>query len=464
VAHVLIIDDDQMFCEMLAHKVELLGHQAAFAHSLTQGLALCQSGGYDVIYLDVRMPDGNGLEWLGRIQASPGRPEVIIMTGAGDPDGAELAIKSGAWDYVKKPSSMQATTLPLARALQYRQEKAAAGQRRALRLEGIVGADPAFAACLDKLAQAAGSEAAVLICGETGTGKELFARAIHENSARHGGSFVVVDCSVLPQNLVESILFGHEKGAFTGASEARRGLIAQANGGTLFLDEVGELSPALQRSFLRVLQERRFRPLGAARESSSDFRLLAATNRDLEAMAAGGAFREDLLFRLRTLVIDLPPLRRRGKDIASLVSHHLELLCRRYGQGAKGFSPEFMAALTAHAWPGNVRELVSALEQALAAAGPAPTLHVHHLPQKLRIALARASAHPLEAAPRQPEEAAPAPGLPPLKQYRQAMDRQYLQELLRACQGDMGRAVAVSGLSRSRLYALLKQLGLARQG
>ncbi|MBI5522965.1 MAG: sigma-54-dependent Fis family transcriptional regulator [Desulfarculus sp.] len=475
-ARVLIIDDDEQLCRMLALKVGLLGHQADFFPSLAEGLQAASQAVYEVAFLDVRLPDGSGLMGLPALRQTPGAPEVIIMTGAGDPDGAELAIKSGAWDYIKKPSSMQAMTLALLRALQYRQERAAGRQRVALRRAEIVGDGPAMAACLDLLAQAAGSEQAVLISGETGTGKELFARAIHHNSSRAGGPWVVVDCGALPENLVESLLFGHERGAFTGASEPREGLVRQAHGGTLFLDEVGELPLKVQKAFLRVLQDRRFRPLGGRSELASDFRLLAATNRDLEEMAGQGRFRQDLLFRLRGLGIPLPPLRQHPEDLRGLVAFHLERLCGHYQLATKGLSPDFLAALMAYPWPGNVRELVNTLEQVLTRAGQAPTLFPRHLPQELRVYLARASAGAGDSAasgqtpPRAGGAAGPAApaalptGLPSLKEHRRGQDRQYLQELLLLTGGQVAEACRVSGLSRSRLYELLKEHGLPRPG
>ncbi len=469
-AKVLIIDDDLQLCEMLSLKVGILGHQAEHAQALARGLALAAAHEHDVVYLDVRLPDGSGLAGLKDLRESPGRPEVIIMTGAGDPDGAELAVKSGAWDYISKPSSIQAMTLPLLRALQYRSERAAAPLPVALKREGIVGESQAMRGALDLLAQAAQSELAALITGETGTGKELFARAIHANSRRSEGPLVVVDCSALPETLVESILFGHERGAFTGAQEARVGLVGQAHGGVLFLDEVGELPLPIQKSFLRVLQDRRYRPLGAKKELVSDFRLIAATNRDLGQMAREGAFRSDLLHRLRGLVIPLPPLRARSEDIRALASHYLERLGARYGLGAKGFAPEFAQALLSYDWPGNVRELVNTLEQALAAAGAGPTLFARHLPEHLRVALARASAGQAggeqaaaaggAAAPPPALEASSALNLPSLHDYRLAKDRLYLLELMRKSQGRVDEARRISGLSRSRLYELLRLHGL----
>ena len=287
------------------------------------------------------------------------------MTGYGDPDGAELAIKHGAWDYIQKPSTMDAMTLPLVRALQYREEKKASKAMMILKREGIIGNSPKIRACLDLLTQVASSNANVLVTGETGTGKELFAVAIHKNSSRADKNFVVVDCTALPENLVESILFGHEKGAYTGADRAKDGLILQADGGTLFLDEVGELPLPIQKSFLRALQERKFRPVGGKEEIKSDFRLIAASNRNLDDMVRQGNFREDLLFRLRSFSIELPPLRERPEDIKDLAAYYTEVLCKRYEIETKEFSPEFFDVLTSYPWPGNVRELINALERAL---------------------------------------------------------------------------------------------------
>jgi len=248
---ILIIDDDKTICEMLSSLIQSMGYDVTYSLTLKSGLEEASAGAFGVVFLDVRMPDGNGLDMLHEIRQVPSSPEVIIMTGQGDPDGAALAIKSGAWDYLEKPSSIEEMTLPLVRALQYREEKKARMPKMALKREGIVGSSPQLAACLDLVAQAANSDANVLIEGETGTGKELFARAIHENSSRANGNFVVVDCTALPETLVESVLFGHKKGSFTGADKTQDGLIKQADGGTVFLDEVGELPLSAQKTFLR---------------------------------------------------------------------------------------------------------------------------------------------------------------------------------------------------------------------
>ena len=260
-----------------------------------------------------------------------------------------------------------------------------------LKRESIIGESPQLRGCLELVAQAASTDANALIQGETGTGKELFARAIHENSRRARKSFVVVDCASLPETLVEGMLFGHKKGAYTGADSSSEGLIKQADGGTLFLDEIGELSLSTQRSFLRVLQERCFRPLGGEELVRSEFRVIAATNRTLEAQVKQGAFRSDLFFRLKTIAIELPPLRDRASDIKDILFFHLNRLRDRYGLGVKGLSPEFLEAILAYSWPGNVRELINAVEYALSSSGEEPSLYPQHLPTDIRITLAQES-------------------------------------------------------------------------
>ncbi|RLB62102.1 MAG: sigma-54-dependent Fis family transcriptional regulator, partial [Deltaproteobacteria bacterium] len=353
-AKILIIDDEEMMCATLSTLVERKKHIATSAMTLREGIDLAASEDFDVVFLDVKMPDGNGLDALPTIEASPSNPEVIIMTGFGDPNGAELAIKCGAWDYIEKGFSIKEITLSLERALQYRKEKKEADLKRKpirLKRENIIGSSPALNNCLDLVAQAAESDANVFITGETGTGKELFARAVYENSLRSKENFVVVDCTSLPETLVESLLFGHERGSFTGADRSQNGLVRQAHKGTLFLDEVGELPMTLQKSFLRVLQEHRFRPVGSNKEVESEFRLIAATNRDLDAMVESGEFRSDLLFRLRTFIIELPPLRERREDIKELARYHIDKFCNQYSLDSKGFSPEFLQTLMSYPWP-----------------------------------------------------------------------------------------------------------------
>jgi two-component system NtrC family response regulator len=458
-ANVLIVDDDKLICETIANLVRRMGHQATCSYTLQDGLEKASSELLDVVFLDVRLPDGNGIEVLPRIQASPSLPEVIIMTGYGDPNGAELAIKHGAWDYIQKPSTMDAMTLPLVRALQYREEKKASKTMMILKREGIVGNSPKIKGCLDLLAQVAGSNANVLITGETGTGKELFAVAIHKNSPRSDKNFVVVDCAALPETLVESILFGHEKGAYTGADRARDGLILQADGGTLFLDEVGELPLPIQRSFLRALQERKFRPVGGKEEIESDFRLIAASNRNLDGMVRQGNFREDLLFRLRSFSIELPPLRERPEDIKDLTIYYVEVLCKRYEIEPKDFSPEFFDVLTSYPWPGNVRELINALERALVNGRYERILFPKHLPIHIRAQIARSSVGEKDTTEIKITPSSKIfPKIQALRERAVAeVEEKYLRDLISFTQSNIKEACQISGLSRSRLYLLLKK-------
>ncbi|MBW1861681.1 MAG: sigma-54-dependent Fis family transcriptional regulator [Deltaproteobacteria bacterium] len=461
-SNILIVDDDKMLCKTLSRYIEKIGHDVTHALTLEDGLREVSSNDFDVVFLDVRLPDGDGLDALSKMERTSSGPEVIIITGAGDPDGAELAIRSGAWAYIEKPLSMENVALQLTRALQYRKEKAQAGLPVALRTEGIIGSSTELKTCLDLLAQCANSEASVLITGETGSGKEVFARSIHENSARRGGNFVVVDCAALPETLVGSILFGHDKGAFTGAERARTGLVQDADGGTLFLDEVGELPLMIQKDFLRVLQEGRFRPLGSNKERESNFRLISATNRDLEVMLESGQFRQDLFFRIQSVRIEVPSLRSRPQDIKDLAVYYMGKLCEREGIETKGFSPEFFDTLNAYDWPGNIRELIHTMERVLTVARFEPTLFPRYLPQKVRIHVARASIRKKEdGKDNSVIDKDPALSLPTLQKVREEalsrVERQYLHDLIILTRRDIREACRISGLSRSRLYDLLKK-------
>jgi two-component system NtrC family response regulator len=277
---------------------------------------------------------------------------------------------------------------------------------------------------------------------------------------------VVVDCTALPETLVESLLFGHEKGSFTGAEKARDGLVRQAHCGTLFLDEVGELPLVLQKAFLRVLQERRFRPLGGNREIESDFRLVAATNRNLDRMVECGQFREDLLFRLRSYVIELPPLRERPEDLQELARYYADRFCERYGIAPKGFSPEFIKTLLSYSWPGNVREFVHTMERVLSSARFEPTLFTKHLPTNIRVEVTRATVEHDPASLSIVLDSDTIQSLPKLNDYREAVyndaEKNYLYDLLALADQNIREACRISGLSQSRLYALMKKHDITR--
>ncbi len=452
-ARILIVDDDKVLSSMLSEQLDRKGYTTAAAHTLDHGLTLAREGGWDVILLDVQLPDGNGLEDLPKFTKTPSYPEVIIITGHGAADGAEKAVLGGAWSYIEKPHVIRDLPMHLTRALQYRKEKQRIKAVPVALLRGsIIGKSKAINHSLDQLATAAASHSNVLITGETGTGKELFAQALHENSERSHKPFVVVDCASLPDTLIESTLFGHVKGAFTGADRAQEGLIQHANGGTLFLDEVGELPLAIQKNFLRVLQERTFRPVGGSTELHSDFRLVAATNRNLSRMVQEGSFRCDLLFRLQSLNLTLPPLLERLDDIQGLLTHFLGKLCQRYSLETKGIAPDLIDALKQHSWPGNVRELYQVAEQVFAQNSNAPTLYAIHLPQKLRIHLARATVQGNQQS-RNKETAA----LPTWKEFKQQSECQYVKTLMQLCEQNIPGACKISGLSRARVYQLLEK-------
>lgn len=468
-ARILIIDDDTLICQSLSLVARQKNHEATSSHTLADGLEKAATEPFDIIFLDVNLPDGNGLELLSKLPKMKSAPEIIIMTGYGDPNGAELALTCGAWDYLEKGASVREISVSLSRALQYREQKLSGSNPlndMTVNRDGIIGNSASLKACLDLVAQSAISDASVLITGETGTGKELFARAVHQNSLRKNRKFVVVDCAALPENLVEGMLFGHEKGAYTNADHAREGLISQANGGTLFLDEIGEMPLSLQKVFLRVLQEHRFLPLGSNREVQSDFRLVAATNRNLDEMVKNGQFRSDLLFRISTFVISLPSFRERAEDITELARYHADQICQRYGTPCKEFSPDFLNMLKAYNWPGNIRELVNTLERTIAAARFERILFPKHLPVQLRIAVTKTTLK-RETPSQQPAERGETSHLPQLHELRDSIyanaEKKYLHDLMALTGNNIAEACRVSGLSSSRFYALLKKQGIQLQ-
>ncbi|MFT5697899.1 MAG: two-component system NtrC family response regulator [Desulforhopalus sp.] len=477
-ANILVIDDDIEACETMVSLITRLAYKADKAHTLSTGLTLAQSMEYDLVFLDVFLPDGNGLDILPELMAIPNPPEVIILTGKGNPDGAELAIKGGVWDYLLKPTSIKDITLSLNRALKYRKEKKGDPSQSDAPLEGVIGISPGIRASLKLANKAAGSDCNVLITGQTGTGKELFASIIHKNSRRGPANFTVVDCTGLTESLVESTLFGHTKGSFTGAQGDKIGLVKAADGGTLFLDEVGEMPLSIQKVFLRVLQERQFRPIGATKEQTSNFRLIAATNRDLDQMAEEGLFRRDLLFRIKTMRIHLPSLKQRAGDIMELITFRSNYLCQEFGLAPKEFNDDFIANLNNYSWPGNVRELFNILERSIIDAGNENTLYAVHLPRSLRIEVAKKQISSYEGSKETDqihEESTPLAQnishqifedifdrpLPQLKEFKGAAEKTYLSELIRQCDGNIQKIMLISGLSRSHFYSLLKKYNLS---
>jgi two-component system NtrC family response regulator len=465
-ANILIIDDEKQLCTLMVQVIKEMGHTVEYALTLEKGLRLAKANSVEVVFLDVQLPDGDGLQNIPDFQTIPSSPEIIIVTGYASADGAELAIKHNAWDYLKKPASVEDIRLTLQRALCYRAERRAGDARLSLKRNGIIGNSPKIRTCMDLAARGANSDTNILITGMTGTGKELFARAIHANSRRSDKNFVVVDCGGLPESIVESLLFGHVKGAFTGAHKAEEGFIKHADGGTLFLDEVGELTLPMQKTFLRVLQERRFHPIGQAKEMKSDFRLVAASNRNLDEMVASGQFRKDLLFRLRSITIDLPALCERIEDIRELTIQYVGTLCESHNIRQKEFSADFVDVLESYRWPGNVRELYSALESTFTQGFYEQTLFPKHLPAYVRIQVARSQLD--ETSPEKSNlinNDLTSENLPKWQEFRKNHiakgEIRYLHDLICLADGNIMKAANISGLSRPHLYGLLKKYNLS---
>lgn len=474
-AHVLIIDNDRQFCKTTARQLCLLGYHVDTAAAIQEGLAQLAENSFDLILLDMRLPDGCGLDIVPRIKSLPHAPEIIVLTGYAEQEDARQAISSGVWDYVQKPCMMEELKVMLERALAYRLQ---AGQQKTgtyKKQHDIIGNNALLRQALDITVQVAGADINVLISGETGTGKELFARAIHENSARAAAEMVVLDCSVMPENLVEDILFGHSKGAFTGANSDRTGLVRQAHRGTLFLDEIGELPLGVQTKLLRVLQERRFRPIGAQTEIQVDFRLVAATNRNLTDMVKARAFREDLLHRINTVTIDVPSLRERMEDIPELVAYFISKLCRRYQKPAPKAAPELLQLLQEYHWPGNVRELINVLDRIIVTTDAQDILLPIHLPPEMRSRIVGRRFRPQPSPHSRPAFASDSPSsaiaasatprLPEIKIIRKtALEKAelaYLTALMQQTGGNVSAAARVAGLAKSQVYNLLKKYGLS---
>lgn len=365
---VLIVDDDDALRGLLARELARSGYRIGQAVDGARCLASVEEDEPDVVLLDLMLPDGSGIDVLRRLRAEHPAVEVVVLTAHGTIDTALAAMKLGAYDYLRKPCHLQELELTLDRAHERRRlgeqnarlKEALSGERG----PDLIGSGPAFEELCRIVAKVAASDSTVLVRGETGTGKEVVARAIHRLSPRRDEPFVVVDCAGLHENLLQSELFGHEQGAFTGAARRKHGLFETADGGTVFLDEIAEVSPAVQASLLRVLETSSFRRLGGTHEVHVDVRLVAATNRSLERLMEEGKFRRDLYFRLNAIRIDVPPLRHRPEEIPALVEHFVSLHGARSGT-RKRVSPAALARLVRYRWPGNIRELRHVVERAL---------------------------------------------------------------------------------------------------
>lgn len=466
-AEILIIDGDRSFTQALGKALAAHGLPTADCDTLSRAMGLLHTGDYKAVLLGDDLADGDSLAYLATIREIPSFPEVIVISRSRNPDMAELAIQNGAWNYITKPPNMQRLLVLIRRVIEYHEERYSGGIRCSLRRSGIIGNSRLLQSCLDTLAHAASSDANVLITGETGTGKELFARAIHKNSERAENPFIVVDCAALPDTLAENLLFGHERGAYTSADRNSIGLVKQADGGVLFLDEVGELPMSMQKVFLRVLEGRSFRPVGGMKEIKSNFRLVAATNRDLEAMVEKGDFRRDLFYRLRGIRMQLPPLRSITEDINELTCKFIQHHSKRLKMASKGFSPDFLDALMNYEWPGNIRELQNTIEQALSRAGKESILYPRHLPRAIRAEVARRDLEKGTAIKdTQEKQQIDTNDFPTLKRYRHLhideIEKRYLHTLFDITGGNVKQSCKIAGISRARLYALIKRHEISR--
>ncbi len=363
---VLVVDDDQNHRYMLCSMLKEWGWRCVEADDGTTAVEAVRKNRYDVVLMDVRMVKMSGTEAFAVIQAISPELPVIIMTAYSSVNDAVDAIQQGAHDYLTKPLDFDRLKLALERALDLRQveknKQETTAERKTLRTS-IIGSSPPIRELLEMIQYVAPTEATVLLAGESGTGKELVAEALHENSERKDKPFIKVNCAALAESLLESELFGHEKGAFTGADKKREGKFVQADGGTLFLDEIGETSPAMQVKLLRVLQERELQRVGGEETIHVDVRVVAATNRDLAVEVSENRFREDLYYRLNVVMVSVPPLRERGEDIPLLVHHFINHFAEKNRRQVASVSPECMKLLTRYSWPGNVRELENAIER-----------------------------------------------------------------------------------------------------
>jgi two-component system response regulator AtoC len=438
--HVLVVDDDPCLCAVLDAELAKRGYRVTLTDSTAEALRVVQSGDddVDVILTDFHMQGASGAELCARVGDSTRFVPVVVMTSFGGVDTAVAAIRAGAYDYVTKPLDLDDLEMTLNRGIE---ERALRAEVRLLRLglgdaesfEEMVGTSPQMAKAFQLITRVAKSEATVLIAGESGTGKELAAKAIHARSARAAGPFIAVNCAAMPEQLLESELFGHMKGAFTDARQSRRGLFLKASGGTLFLDEIGEMAPGMQAKLLRALQERTVRPVGGDEEIPFDTRILAATNRDLEFEVAEKRFREDLFYRINVVSVELPPLRERARDVLILASHLL-LRMQPRGRRVVGFTSGAAEAMLKYAWPGNVRELQNCVERAVALA-EFDHVRVDDLPPCIT------------------ERKAVVTGLQgqdPSERLITAAELQerYIAQVLAAVNGDKSRAAQILGLDR----------------
>jgi two-component system nitrogen regulation response regulator NtrX len=467
---ILVIDDEGAIRDSLRMILEYEDYQFVGAATGQEGIGAVQRERPDLVLLDIKMPGMDGLEVLRKLHAFDETLPVVMISGHGTTATAVEAIRSGALDFLDKPLSSERVIVTLQNALK-QSELRSENRELKLAMEAkyeIVGQSPALRKVLEAVQRAAPTNATVMLLGESGVGKELVARTVHRNSPRAGQRFVQVNCAAIPEELIESELFGHEKGSFTGATEKQIGKFEQADRGTIFLDEVGDMSPKTQAKVLRVLQEQEVERLGSARTIKVDVRVIAATNKDLEEAISRGEFREDLFFRLNVIPIVVPPLRERREDIPLLVQYFAKLTSEEHNLKPKKFEAAAMDALQRSRWRGNIRELRNTVERVMIMS-PADVVRHDDLPAEVRSGESRVAAasspdtHP--AAPPTPA-ALPASSTPPsgtLREFKDAAERAYLVQKLRENNWNISKTAEVIDTPRSNLYKKLEQYGIKQE-
>lgn len=450
---IVVVDDDEAMCELLLDTLTSLGYEVSTHTDPNRALAVIESADCDAVITDVQLGTATGLHLCSAVQERCPEVPVIVITAFGSVDTAVGAIRAGAYDFLNKPVEMRALDLAVTRAVSHRRLQRElhvlreASKVSSVEIEGFVGESEPMKNLFDMLSRLEDSDASVLVRGESGTGKELVARALHSQSDQYAdGPFIAVNCAAVPANLLESTLFGHVKGAFTDAKQHREGLFSAADGGTLFLDEISEMALEMQSKLLRVLQERKVRPVGGSREIHFDCRIVAATNTDLEEEIAAGRFREDLYYRINVVTIPVPPLRARGNDVLLLAQHFLEDVAQRTDKGVRGISQPAARKLLDYDWPGNVRELRNAMERAVAL-----TQRDEIVLDDLPPAVVRHEKRVVDG---------PEADIGSMLTIEE-LERKHIQRVLRVAEGNKTRAAKVLGIDRRTLYRKLERFDMS---